>query len=239
MFNPSQWPESRYGLPAADQILVNRHYIVGYNYYYRQAKWALEVVDRGMIDVERSNNFRSDFRIPELFRVDKAQYEGSGFDRGHLVASANQNEEELQDSETFLLSNMCPMTRGFNRGVWSRLEAAVRELNKLDNVYEVYVISGPIFDFDFVIETITTEDGSPIKLPIPHAYFKSVLAERKSGALHMWSFLLPHESSQKQLDKFQVPTTHVEVMSGINLWDQLTGSKIKEEKNDIRTMWEH
>ena len=239
MNDASQWPETRYGMPAADQILINRHYIVGYSYYYRQAKWALEIVDRGMVDVERSDNFRSDFRIPELFRVDKAQYEGSGFDRGHLVASANQNEEVLQDSETFLLSNMCPMTRGFNRGVWGRLEDAVRDLNQLEDVYEVYVISGPIFDFDFVIETITTNDGSPIKLPIPHAYFKSVLAERRSGALHMWSFVLPHESSRKSLDKFQVPTTHIEVMVGVNLWSQLTGAKIKEEKNKIRTIWEH
>ncbi len=239
MFDPSQWAETRYGMPAADQILINRHYIVGYSYYYRQAKWALEIVDRGTIDVERSENFRSDFRIPELFRVDKAQYVGSGFSRGHLVASANQNEEVLQDSETFLLSNMCPQEQGFNNGVWKRLENAVRKLNDLDDVYEVYVISGPIFDFDLVIETIQTTDDSPIKLPVPHAFFKSVLAERKSGALHMWSFVMPHKSSTKSLDKFQVPTTHIEVMVGVNLWSQLTGAKIKEEKGKKRTMWEH
>ena len=238
MQDASQRPETRYGIPAADQILINRHYIVGYSYYYRQAKWALEIVDRGMEDVPRSNNYRSDFRVPELFRVDKALYEGSGFERGHLVASANQNEEELQDSETYLLSNMCPMTRGFNAGVWGRLESAVRKLNQLEDVYEVYVISGPIFDFDIVIDTLDSED-SPIKLPIAHSYFKSVLAERKSGALHMWSFVLPHESSRKSLDKFQVQTRHVEVMVGVNLWGRLTGSKISEEKGKIRTMWEH
>jgi len=239
MFDPSQWPETRYGIPAADQILVNRHYIVGYNYYFRQAKWALEIVDRGMGDVERSENFRSDFRIPQLFRVDKALYEGSGFDRGHLVASANQNEEELQDSETFLLSNMSPMDRSFNRGVWGRLEAAVRKLNKLEDVYEVYVISGPVFDFDLVIDTLTTSDDGPIKLPIPHSFFKSVLAERKSGRLDMWSFILPNEKSQKSLDKFQVTPTQVEVMAGLHLWGSLNGDKIEEEKNKVRTMWEH
>jgi len=239
MVDPSQWPETRYGIPAADQILVNRHYIVGYNYYFRQAKWALEIVDRGMENVERSDNFRSDFRIPQLFRVDKALYEGSGFDRGHLVASANQNEEELQDSETFLLSNMSPMDRSFNRGVWGRLEAAVRKLNKLEDVYEVYVVSGPIFDFDLVIDTLTTSDDSPIKLPIPHSFFKSVLAERKSGRLDMWSFVLPNVNSQKSLDKFQVMPTHVEVMAGLYMWGSLTGDKIEEEKNKVREMWEH
>jgi endonuclease G len=239
MFEPSQRSETRYGMPEADQILTNRHYILGYSYYFRQAKWALEIVDRGTKDVMRSNNFRSDFRIPKLFRVDKAQYVGSGFTRGHLVASANQNEEAIQDSETFLLSNMCPQLQSFNSGVWQRLEKAIRKLNELEDVYEVYVISGPIFDFDFVIETITTTDDSRIKLPIPHSFFKSILAERKSGALHMWSFVMPHEASQKALNKFQVTTTHVEVMVGVNLWDRLTGSQVSNEKNKIRAIWEH
>ena len=239
MQDASQRPETRYGVPAADQILINRYYILGYSYYYRQAKWALEIVDRGAIDVERSENFRSDFRIPELFRVDKAQYVGSGFSRGHLVASANQNEEVLQDSETFLLSNMSPQEQSFNNGVWKRLESAVRKLNELEDVYEVYVISGPIFNFDLVIETIQTTDSSPIKLPVPHSFFKSVLAERRSGALHMWSFVIPHESSRKALDKFQVSARNIEVMVGVNLWSRLTGSKISDEKRKIRAMWEH
>ncbi len=37
--------ETRYGLPTADQILYNRFYVLGYSYYFRQAKWALEIVD--------------------------------------------------------------------------------------------------------------------------------------------------------------------------------------------------
>lgn len=106
-------------------------------------------------------------------------------------------------------------------------------------VYEVYVTSGPIFDFRFVIETITTSDNNPIKLPVPHLFFKTVLAERRSVALHLWSFVIPHEPSRKSLDKFQVPTSHVEVMVGVNLWSQLTGTKIKEEKNKVGSIWEH
>ncbi len=38
MQDASQRPETRYGVPEADHILINRHYIVGYSYYYRQAK---------------------------------------------------------------------------------------------------------------------------------------------------------------------------------------------------------
>ena len=57
------------------------------------------------IDIERADNFRPDYRIPEIFRTDLVDYKNSGYDRGHLVASANQSEADTQNSETFLLSN--------------------------------------------------------------------------------------------------------------------------------------
>jgi len=174
-----------------------------------------------------------------MFRVDKANYEDSDFDRGHLVSSANHNEEKLQNSETFLLSNMSPQLPRFNRGVWKKLESAVRKLSELDDVFETYVISGPIFDFETFIETVPQSEENPIMLPVPHAYFKSVLAERKSGAIHIWSFMLRHEPSTKKLDKFQVETTRIEVFAGLNLWDRLSGSKIREEKKTIRRLWDH
>lgn len=117
----SSKPEMRYGSPAADQILMNRFYTVGYSYYFRQAKWALEIVDtdkKDMDEVGGLNNFRPDFRIPKRFRADLSDYTGSGYDRGHLVASANLNDENIQNNETFLLSNMSPQTPSFNRQKW-------------------------------------------------------------------------------------------------------------------------
>lgn len=57
--------ETRYGLPTADQILFNRHYVVGYSYYFRQAAWALEIIDGDIKEVKRLDNFRPDYRVPE------------------------------------------------------------------------------------------------------------------------------------------------------------------------------
>ncbi|MFT5055547.1 MAG: endonuclease G [Pseudoalteromonas distincta] len=133
--------ESRYGLPAADQILFNRHYVLGYSYYFRQAKWALEIIDNSDIPIARIANFRSDFRVPEHFQADKVNYKNSGLDRGHLVANANQQDSQLRNSETFLLSNMAPQQPDFNRKIWKQLEDAVRKLNADPKVLETYVIS--------------------------------------------------------------------------------------------------
>jgi len=234
---PNLRRETRYGMPAADQIMFNRHYVLGYSYYFRQAKWALEIVDPDNPGLDRLDNFRPDYRIPEMFRADLVDYTGSGYDRGHLVASANQRETELQNSETFLLSNMSPQRPQFNREIWSELEAAVRNLDAKTRILETYVICGPIFYFDQPVETIGSDDPNDVTIPVPQAYFKSVLTENNRGVLHMWSFVLPNEESDQSLDTFLVPTTLVEKLAGIKLWERLVGKKIDREKARVRRLW--
>lgn len=236
---PSIKRETRYGMPAADQVLYNRYYVLGYSYYFRQAKWALEIVDPDRTHVERLDNFRSDFRIPQMFRTDLTDYRGSGYDRGHLVCSANQLEVEIQNSETFLLSNMTPQRPRFNRGIWRELEEAIRTLDRRDDIYETYVICGPVFYFDKPVESIGNEDDNEVTIPIPNAYFKSVLTENKNGRLYMWSFMMDNEDLDGELEDYQVTTKRVEQFTGIKLWENLMGDEIEEEKNRVRGIWHY
>ncbi len=234
---PSLRRETRYGMPAADHILFNRHYVLGYSYYFRQAKWALEIVDPDNPGLDHVKNFRSDYRIPEMFRADLVDYGGSGYERGHLVASANQRETKLQNSETYLLSNASPQKGEFNRQIWKTLETAVRDLCAKPKILETYVICGPIFYFDKPVESIGVDDKNEVTIPVPHAYFKSILTENNRGTLKMWSFVLPNEESTQPLDKFQVPTDLVEKLAGIKLWERLVGKKVDGEKSRVRKMW--
>lgn len=234
---PNLRRETRYGMPAADQIMFNRHYVLGYSYYFRQAKWALEIVDPDNPGLDRLDNFRPDYRIPEMFRADLVDFAGSGYDRGHLVASANQRETKLQNSETFLLSNMSPQKPRFNRNIWRKLEEEIRNLDAKARILETYVICGPIFYFDQPVESIGTDDPNEVTIPIPNAYFKSVLTENIRGALHMWSFVLQNEDSNQSLDTFLVATSLVEKLAGIKLWERLVGKKINREKSRVRRMW--
>lgn len=234
---PSLRRETRYGMPAADQILFNRHYVLGYSYYFRQAKWALEIIDKENSGEDRADNFRPDYRIPQMFRADKVDYVGSGYDRGHLVASANQRGDFLQNSETFLLSNMSPQAPQFNRRIWKELEKEIRNLNSEEDILETYVICGPIFYFDQPVAFIGAGDENEVTLPIPNAYFKSVLTEDKRGNLHMWSFILPNEELEDPLKAYQVPTSKVEKYAGVELWSRLIGREIEAEKMKIRALW--
>ena len=242
---PSLRPETRYGMPAADQILFNRDYIIGYSYYFRQAKWALEIVDPKKKSADpkktplgRSDNFRPDYRVPPMFRAELADYEKSGYDRGHLVASANKNEERILNSETFLLSNMSPQHPDLNRKIWRKLEKAVRKLVAKPKILEAYVLCGPIFNFNKKVLPIKPEDSNDVTMPIPHSYFKSILTEDKGGKFDMWSFIIPNKATDKKLKDFLVPTTDVENYSGLMIWERLLGDKIEGGKSKKqKKMW--
>ncbi len=238
---PSFRPETRYGMPTADRYLFNRQYIVGYSYLFRQARWAMELIDSDTMkteepELERLDNFREDPRIPEVFRSTKEDYQGSGYDRGHLISSADRMQKTVVNSETFLLSNMSPQKPGFNRGIWSTLEDAVRKLAQQEKIVEVYAVCGPLFKIGEPIEVIGNN-----KVVVPHAFFKSVLAEEgKSGRLTIWTFDIPNaEDIDEDLPSFLLPTDQVESRAGLNLWDRLRGEKIDESEAEAGKMWEY
>ncbi len=234
---PSLRPETRYGIPTADQMLFNREYIVGYSYLFRQARFTMEVIDPSntRVEVDRMNSFRPDLRIPEKFRADLIDYNRSGHDRGHLVASADRRATEIRNSETFLLSNISPQKPGFNRGIWKRLEEKVRDLAKI--YVEVYAICGPLFDIGKKIEVIGEGDKNEVVIPIPHAFFKTILAESVKGRLKLWSFIIPNHNSRKPLSRFLCPTTEIELRSGLSLWDRLRGEATEKLKDKTPALW--
>ncbi|MEQ8307893.1 MAG: DNA/RNA non-specific endonuclease [Hoeflea sp.] len=235
-------PELRYGAPVCDQILTGRYFTIGYSWYFRQAKWTLEIVnrERHLIpeNVQRMNNFRADTRIPERFRAGLNAYVGSGYDRGHLVGSANQNLRDLQNSETFLLSNMSPQEPQFNRDLWRKLEIAVRDLDERDDILETYVLTCPVFYFGVVIETIGRhQDDFGIDVPVPHAFIKSVLAEDRKGRHRLWTFEMENRRLDGDLGDYLVKTYDAEQIVGGRFWDRISGGDMHEMKKDPIAMW--
>lgn len=237
---PSLRPESRYGMPTSDLLLFNRQYVVGYSYLFRQPRWAMQVIDDSTMHIEddfdRLDNFREDMRIPEKFRSTLDDYKGSGYDRGHLINSADRKGSRIINSETFLLSNMSPQKPSFNRDIWLELEKAVRALAEKDEFPEVYTICGPLFAIGNPIEVIGDNH-----VVVPDAYFKSVLVERarakSTKQFAMWSFVVPNAKTNKSLKEFLVPTVNVERRAGLQLWDRLRGEKSDVLKTRTGRMW--
>ena len=234
-------PELRYGAPVCDEVLTGRFFTIGYSWYFRQAKWTLEIINRNkyiLQESDRLDNFRADTRIPKRFRAGLGAYEKSGYDRGHLVASANQDIQEIQNSETFLLSNMSPQNPFFNRQIWRKLEAAIRALNKKEEILETYVLTAPLFYFDQTIETIGFQNSEyGISVPVPHGFVKSVLAENKQGRLSLWTFEMENKQLNGDLKDYLVSTYDMEQIVGGRFWDRISGSDIHAQKKKPIKMW--
>jgi len=235
--------ELRYGAPVCDQILAGRYFTIGYSWYFRQAKWTLEIINPNDIyeweSVQRRDKFRADIRIPKRFRGGLNAYKGSGYDRGHLVASANHNELDIQNSETFLLSNMSPQKPELNRFMWRDLEMAIRKLNDREDVLETYTLTAPVFYFQREIETIGDDQNEyGIDIPVPHAFVKSVLAEKLNGKLELWTFEMENKKLEGELEDYLVVTYDAEQLVGGRFWDRISGSDIHAQKADKRKMWD-
>jgi endonuclease G len=234
--------ELRYGHPVCDEILTGRHFTIGYSWYFRQPKWTLEIVNPNTkFEWEvskRSDNFRADIRIPRRFRAGLQAYKGSGYNRGHLVASANQNRLKIQNSETFLLSNMSPQKPEFNQRIWRDLELAIRHLNDSKHILETYVLTAPLFYFDQKVETIgNNTEKYGIDVPIPHAFVKSVLVEDNRGRLKLWTFEMANKELTGKLEDYLAITYDVEQKVGGRFWDRIATKDLHSQKRRPRKMW--
>lgn len=86
--------------------------------------------------IPRKDAFQLDPQLSKETDI-KADYIGSGYDRGHMSpAASNQCQTIDVQIESFYMSNMAAQTHRLNAGDWKSLEVLTRELaNKHDSVH--------------------------------------------------------------------------------------------------------
>ena len=92
--------------------------------------------------LSRRDSYHAEDALPENDRAELADYERSGYDRGHMAPNADFSTRKRQ-AESFSLANMVPQVHENNAGVWAGIEGATRQLAKREG--ELYVITGPAF----------------------------------------------------------------------------------------------
>ena len=86
--------------------------------------------------------FRPDPRLPGRFqRIAYYDYSGSGYDRGHLVPSADRFANAKLNEETFMMTNIVPQTGALNQYPWEKLESYVRS-QVWSRKFDAYQIAG-------------------------------------------------------------------------------------------------
>jgi endonuclease G len=93
---------------------------------------------------ERTNQFFADARLPDDERAELEDYQGSGFDRGHMAPAGDMATDESM-AQSFSLANMVPQYPINNRRTWASIEKATRKY-VMRAAGDVFVITGPVFD---------------------------------------------------------------------------------------------
>lgn len=96
--------------PPGNYLLKKPQSALSYNDAKGGANWVswhIQPSDLGSAD--RQHDFRPDEELPAgFYRVKPSNYTLSGFDRGHLCPSGDRTATEVDNSATFVMSNMLP-----------------------------------------------------------------------------------------------------------------------------------
>jgi endonuclease G len=214
-----------------DTLLNYTGFSISYNEDYEEPSWVAYILTRKEVQSGsevRSENFRPDKNISRRSATLK-DYSGSGYDRGHMAPAGDMKWSARAMSESFLLSNMSPQEPGFNRGIWSRLEAQVREWAIKND--SILVISGP------VLKSIKKYIGKD-RVGVPDYYFK-VIADISAPTYKVIAFVLPNRSSTGDVMNYAVTIDSVERITGYNFFPLMHDKEMKArmEKYSYARLW--
>ena len=195
-----------------DKIITHAGYSLLYNETYEQANWiAYELTKEETNKVfKRTNKFIPDTKVKTGTASDK-DYEGSGYDRGHLAPASDMGWSSIAMAESFYYSNISPQTPDFNRGIWKNLEGLVRTWAVENN--SIYIVTGPVLTNE--LQTIGAN-----KVSVPKYYYKVVL-DYNAPSIKGIGFILPNIGSKEQLQNYAVSIDSVEKMTGIDFFPLL------------------
>ncbi|NDB35766.1 MAG: hypothetical protein EB023_10620 [Flavobacteriia bacterium] len=233
------------GFPTSkNSIEVVKHagYAIGFDCQYKMAAWTFHVVtpDITFGNVSRTNDFRkdtlvscgsaedSDYFLRTANKDGTVTYDGFGFDRGHLVPSADFKWSPVGLSETYFYSNMSPQRPEFNRDSWAEIEGLVRKMVDAEQKI-LYVHTGPVFAND-----MTTLTRSIHQLKIPNLHYK-IVADLSPNSLRGMAFLMPNKKCELRPSNYVVSIDSIEALTGLNFFPNLPDSTAQrlESKADF------
>jgi endonuclease G len=216
------------GYPATSDttpVLTYTGFHLQYNEEFEQAAWVAYILTKEMVlsgTEARSENFRADTMIITGSATPR-DYLRSGYDRGHLAPAGDMKWSEEAMSQSFLMSNMSPQLPGFNRGIWNRLEAKVRDWAVGND--SILVITGPVF-YD------VTEFIGENRVGIPQYYFK-VIADISAPTYKAAAFIIENQSSTASLSAFVVTIDSLEKLTGYDFFSTHSDRDMIERMESI------
>jgi endonuclease G len=163
--------------------------------------------------------FEPDKYLPPGFkRIATTDYSGSGYDRGHMVPSADRFGDPESNAETFVMTNVVPQSADLNQFVWEKLERYARGIVRRGS--DVYTIAGVYGE----------KERLKGKLVVPTNCWKVIVVLPPGGSVlnldagtRVIAVDMPNENGIKTIywQKFRVPVREIEQRTGYNFFSDL------------------
>ncbi|MBX2979760.1 MAG: DNA/RNA non-specific endonuclease [Flavobacteriales bacterium] len=208
------------GLPAlkeGEELVIHPGHILVYDQKHKQAKWVAHIATPDLItgNLARIDSFLPDPLVKGGTAV-TTDYWYSGYDRGHLVPSADMRWNQDALAATYLYSNISPQKPELNRESWAELEDWLRRYVNFSK-QRVFVVTGPVL-----------RDGLPIMekpnrqndVSIPELFYK-VIVDLDSDSPKGIAFLQSNGKNEYPTISYAVPIDSVEKITGIDFFASL------------------
>lgn len=148
-----------------------------------QVQWTLHDADMGKAIRLPGWKFINDVSSAGK-NVLHADYNHSGYDRGHLCPAKDRSKSAKLMRSTFAMSNCAPQVTALNRGTWKETENSCR---LAASIYDsVCVLVMPVF---LNRDTLTIGTHG---MRVPHAFFKAAWVADTDSVIYTW-FIFNHD----------------------------------------------
>jgi endonuclease G len=225
------------GFPPGERI-EHSAMVLSYAEAHEQAAWVAHIITPDVEDlgVGRSNDFRPDPKVATgtaeeadyFLKTQKAdgtyEYDGFGYDRGHLAPSADFRWSAKALSESYFYSNMSPQDPDCNREVWADIESFLRGY-VIRNKVDLYVLTAPV-----LTPNLPRLPRAKNRLTVPEQYIKVAIDPANQRSI---GFVVKNAPAEQHFSQFAVSVDHVEELMRWNIFPSFSEEWEKDfEPND-------
>lgn len=208
------------GLPRlleGEEIVTHPGHMLVYSEKHEQPKWVAHIATPDLItgNLARIDSFMPDPLVKTGTAV-TADYWNSGYDRGHLVPSADMRWNIDALRATYLYSNISPQVPDLNRKAWADLEDWERRYVNFSKG-RVFVVTGPVLRDGL---PAMQNPGHANEVSIPELFYK-VIADLDGDSPKAIAFVMRNAAQEYPVISYSVPVDSVERLTGIDFFPAL------------------
>lgn len=227
------------GLPAlqpGDVLIEHAGHSLVYDEKNEVPKWTAHIASTELItgNLARIDTFLMDEKVATGSSTVE-DYWNSGFDRGHMVPSADMRWSLEALTATYLYSNVAPQRPEFNRGSWGELEDWIRRSVRYGNE-RVFVVTGPVLTAGL---PKLANPGHKNEVSIPELFYK-VVADLDGNDKKAIAFVMKNGVNDYPTISYAVPVDSVEKLTGLDFFPALDDTtEVRIEAQRDPQAWYH